>query len=37
VPDGSELSDHARLGLRRMRRRTLVCAFWQRAELFPLM
>jgi transposase len=33
-----ELSYHARRALRRMRRRpTLVCAFWEQAELFPLM
>jgi transposase len=32
-----QLSGHARRALRRMRRRpTLVCAFWQQAELFPL-
>ena len=32
-----QLSIHARAALRRMRRRpTLVCAFWQQAELFPL-
>jgi hypothetical protein len=31
------LSHHARRALRRMRRRpTLVIAFWQQAELFPL-
>jgi transposase len=31
------LSQHARGALRRMRRRpSLVCAFWQQAELFPL-
>jgi transposase len=30
-----ELSQHARRALRRMRRRpTLVCAFWEQAELF---
>jgi len=32
-----ELSHHARQALRRMRRRpTLVMAFWEQAELFPL-
>jgi len=32
-----QLSHHARKALRRMRRRpTLVCAFWEQAELFPL-
>jgi len=32
-----ELSHHARRALRRMRRRpTLVMAFWEQAELFPL-
>jgi transposase len=32
-----QLSTHARRALRRMRRRpTLVCAFWEQAELFPL-
>ncbi|PYX07095.1 MAG: hypothetical protein DMG85_12255 [Acidobacteria bacterium] len=32
-----QLSHHARQALRRMRRRpTLVIAFWQQAELFPL-
>ncbi len=32
-----QLSDSARQALRRMRRRpTLVCAFWEQAELFPL-
>jgi transposase len=32
-----ELSYHARQALRRMRRRpTLVMAFWEQAELFPL-
>ncbi len=32
-----QLSSHARNALRRMRRRpTLVCAFWEQAELFPL-
>jgi transposase len=32
-----QLSAHARRALRRMRRRpTLVCAFWEQAELFPL-
>jgi transposase len=32
-----QLSQHARGALRRMRRRpSLVCAFWQQAELFPL-
>jgi len=32
-----QLSTHARQALRRMRRRpTLVCAFWEQAELFPL-
>ena len=31
------LSDSARRAMRRMRRRpTLVCAFWEQAELFPL-
>ena len=35
--DFSELSYHARRALRRMRRRpTLVMAFWEQAELFPL-
>ncbi len=32
-----QLSHHARQALRRMRRRpTLVAAFWQQADLFPL-
>ncbi len=32
-----QLSDSARQALRRMRRRpTLICAFWEQAELFPL-
>src|SRR3974377_231031 len=32
-----QLSFHARRALQRMRRRpTLVCAFWEQAELFPL-
>ena len=32
-----QLSESARRALRRMRRRpTLVCAFWEQAELFPL-
>lgn len=32
-----QLSYYARQALRRMRRRpTLVCAFWEQAELFPL-
>ena len=32
-----QLSHYARKALRRMRRRsTLVCAFWQQADLFPL-
>ena len=32
-----QLSSHARHALRRMRRRpTLICAFWEQAELFPL-
>lgn len=37
-PDSySELSYHARRALRRMRRRpTLVCAFCEQAELFPM-
>lgn len=35
--DFAALSDHARRALRRMRRRpTLVMAFWEQAELFPL-
>ncbi len=35
--DFGALSHHARRALRRMRRRpTLVMAFWQQAELFPL-
>jgi transposase len=33
----AELSVHARRALRRMRRRpSLVMAFWQQADLFPL-
>src|SRR5271166_4895621 len=32
-----QLSNSARQALRRMRRRpTLVCAFWEQAELFPM-
>ncbi len=32
-----QLSQHARRALRRMRRRpSLVCAFWQQADLFPM-
>jgi hypothetical protein len=32
-----QLSSHARQALRCMRRRpTLICAFWEQAELFPL-
>lgn len=35
--DFSQLSYHARRALRRMRRRpTLVMAFWEQADLFPL-
>ena len=35
--DFGQLSVHARRALQRMRRRpTLVCAFWEQAELFPL-
>lgn len=35
--DYAELSYEARQALRRMRRRpTLICAFWEQAELFPL-
>src|SRR5919201_1544916 len=35
--DGALLSYHARRALHRMRRRpTLVCAFWEKADLFPL-
>jgi transposase len=35
--DYRELSYEARQALRRMRRRpTLICAFWQQAQLFPL-
>jgi len=35
--DYAELSYEARRALRRMRRRpTLICAFWEQAELFPL-
>ncbi|HLJ27227.1 MAG TPA: transposase [Candidatus Angelobacter sp.] len=35
--DYLELSYEARQALRRMRRRpTLICAFWEQAELFPL-
>jgi transposase len=35
--DFGQLSIHARRALQRMRRRpTLVCAFWEQAQLFPL-
>ena len=35
--DFAQLSYHARRALRRMRRRpTLVMAFWEQADLFPL-
>jgi len=35
--DFGQLSVHARRALQRMRRRpTLVCAFWEQAQLFPL-